>query len=101
MLGEILLKDEHGRYAEIAAWCSAHGAMLEDYGAYFMVVPRSSYEVTREDQLNDLIRKVDTIKKAYQGAQIMGTDTTQLQKEYKETVDKIKRLQKEGVTIAD
>jgi hypothetical protein len=101
MLGKILLKDEYERYAEIAAWCSAHGAMLEDYGVYFMVVPRPSYEVTREDQLNDLMRKMDTIKKAYQGAQLMGTDTTQLQKEYKEIVDKIKRLQKEGVTIAD
>lgn len=101
MFDMLVQKNDTKGYAEVAAWCTANNAMLVDNGDYYMVVPRPTYEATKEDQLKALTQKLDTIKKAYQGAQLMGTDTTQLQREYKETVDKIKALQKEGVTIAD
>lgn len=103
-IGKKIYKPLNGDYTDYTAtaqWCNENNAMIVERDNYYEVVEVPPYVPSQAYKKSELTRKLNTIKSAYQGAQIMGTDTTQLQKEYKETVDKIKRLQKEGVTIAD
>ena len=57
MLGTKLYKDNQSdmdRYSEIACWCNAHDATIEDKGDYYEVVEITPYGPSKEEQIAEL-----------------------------------------------
>lgn len=57
MIGTKLYKNETEdmeRYTDVAMWCNAHTATIEDKGDYYEVVEVKRYEPTTEDKINQL-----------------------------------------------
>lgn len=95
MIGYKIYKDNMENYSEVALWCNENNAIIEEHDTYYEVVPVTPivYEVDKEAEL---LHKLETIKNAYMGAVLMGTDTEQLATEYKDTVAQLTKLQEEN-----
>lgn len=98
MIGYKIYKDNMENYSEIALWCNENQATIVEREDYYEVIPVEplimSAEEVKQIREAELMHKLDIIKSAYAGAQLMKTDLTKLEQEYKATVDELNQLQK-------
>lgn len=82
-------------YSDVALWCNENNATIEEYDTYYEVVPIEPivYAGVKEAEL---LHKLKTIKTAYMGAVLMGSNTNQLSQEYKDTVEQLTKVQEEN-----
>lgn len=70
MLGTKLYKnkaEDMERYTDVAVWCNAHMATIEDKGDYYEVVEVKQYAPSTEEKMAQLDRQYEADKKALQG----------------------------------
>ena len=70
MIGTKLYKNEAEdmkRYTDVAVWCNAHTATIEDKGDYYEVVKVKQYEPTTEEKVAQLDSQYEQDKKTLQG----------------------------------
>ncbi len=95
MIGTKIYKDNMDKYTEVALWCNENQATIKEHEAYYEVVPVTQ-EVVPIDKEAELLHKLETIKNAYMGAVLMGSDTEKLATEYKDTVANLTKVQEEN-----
>lgn len=69
MLGTKIYKnktEEMEKYTDIAVWCNAHMATIEDKGDYYEVVEVKQYEPTTEEKINQLDSQYEQDKNTLQ-----------------------------------
>lgn len=100
MLGQRLQKVPgwEANYSIGAAWCNENGATIVDCGNYFEIRALPERTETKEERVQKLMKKLDVIKKAHQGALLMGSDTETLMTEYRQIVEEIKAVNLEKET---
>lgn len=98
MIGTKIYKDNMDKYTDVALWCNENQATIVEREDYYEVIPVESLIMSSEEvkQIREaeIMHKLDIIKSAYAGAQLMKTDLTKLEQEYKATVDELNQLQK-------
>ena len=70
MIGIKLYKDnpnDMDKYSDVAVWCNANNATIEDKGEYYEVVENVPYMPSQEEQIATLDRQYEADKKTLQG----------------------------------
>ena len=70
MIGTKLYKDnpnDMDKYSDVAVWCNANNATIEDKGEYYEVVENVPYMPSQEEQIATLDRQYEADKKTLQG----------------------------------
>ena len=70
MIGTKLYKnktEDMERYTDVAVWCNAHTATIEDKGDYYEVVEVKQYEPITEEKVAQLDSQYEQDKKTLQG----------------------------------
>ena len=69
MIGTKLYKDnpnDMDKYSDVAVWCNANNATIEDKGEYYEVVENVPYMPSQEEQIASLDRQYEADKKTLQ-----------------------------------
>ena len=69
MIGTKLYKDnpnDMDKYSDVAVWCNANNATIEDKGEYYEVVENVPYVPSQEEQIATLDRQYEADKKTLQ-----------------------------------
>lgn len=69
MLGIKIYKgnpNDMDKYSDVAVWCNAHMATIEDKGDYYEVVEVKQYEPTTEEKINQLDSQYEQDKNTLQ-----------------------------------
>lgn len=70
MIGTKLYKnkaEDMDKYSDVAVWCNANNATIEDKGEYYEIVEIKPYTPTKEEQIATLDRQYEADKKTLQG----------------------------------
>lgn len=70
MIGTKLYKDnpnDMDKYSDVAVWCNANNATIEDKGDYYEIVENVPYTPSQEEQIATLDRQYEADKKTLQG----------------------------------
>ena len=70
MLGTKLYKNnpnDMDKYSDVAVWCNANNATIEDKGEYYEVVENVVYMPSQDEQIATLDRQYEADKKTLQG----------------------------------
>ena len=70
MIGTKLYKDnpnDMDKYSDVAVWCNANNATIEDKGEYYEVVENVPYTQSQEEQIATLDRQYEADKQTLQG----------------------------------
>lgn len=70
MIGTKLYKgnpDDMDKYSDVAVWCNAHTATIEDKGDYYEVIEVRQYEPTTEEKVAQLDSQYEQDKKTLHG----------------------------------
>lgn len=101
MIGKKLYKCNYTNkeYADVACWCNAHNAHLEDKGEYYEVVENAPYVPTIQDQIVALENTITArnIRSAIQGDEYALTKIAEVE----EQIAELRKQLDDNLTISE